>query len=102
MCRRYRLGLSARDPERLEVLARRVEDVIVPAPSHVPQEFVDIRVAEEDDPHGRRVPTETRRPDRVLELTLAMPVTPAPAFDLEKNLETFRRLLALKPRALLF
>jgi hypothetical protein len=31
-----------------------------------------------------------------------MPIAPAPAFDLEKNLETFRRLLALKPRALLF
>src|SRR5439155_954727 len=27
---------------------------------------------------------------------------PAPSFDLEKNLETFRHLLALKPRALLF
>jgi len=33
---------------------------------------------------------------------ILMPVTPAPAFDLEKNLETFRRLLALRPRALLF
>ena len=33
---------------------------------------------------------------------ILMPVTPAPAFDLEKNLETFRRLLALNPRALLF
>jgi hypothetical protein len=31
-----------------------------------------------------------------------MPIAPAPSFDLEKNLETFRRLLSLKPRALLF
>src|SRR2546423_3228945 len=31
-----------------------------------------------------------------------MPIAPAPSFDLEKNLETFRHLLALKPRALLF
>ncbi|HVG36606.1 MAG TPA: hypothetical protein VNA10_02645, partial [Thermoplasmata archaeon] len=30
------------------------------------------------------------------------PIAPAPAFDLEQNLETFRRLLALKPRGLLF
>ena len=33
---------------------------------------------------------------------ILMPVAPAPAFDLEKNLLTFERLLALKPRALLF
>src|SRR2546422_1462007 len=33
---------------------------------------------------------------------ILMPVTPAPAFDLEQNLETFRRLLELSPRALLF
>jgi len=34
--------------------------------------------------------------------SLLMPITPAPAFDLEKNLEVFRRLAAMKPRALLF
>ncbi len=33
---------------------------------------------------------------------ILMPVAPAPAFDLEKNLETFERLLRLEPRALLF
>lgn len=33
---------------------------------------------------------------------ILMPVTPAPAFDLEDNLRTFARLLALEPRALLF
>jgi len=33
---------------------------------------------------------------------ILMPVAPAPAFDLEKNLETFTRLLTLEPRALLF
>ena len=33
---------------------------------------------------------------------ILMPITPAPAFDLEKNLRTFERLLALQPRALLF
>src|SRR2546422_836933 len=31
-----------------------------------------------------------------------MPIAPAPAFDLEQSLETFRRLLALRPRGLLF
>src|SRR5256714_14995659 len=31
-----------------------------------------------------------------------MPIAPAPCFDWEKHLETFRHLLALKPRALLF
>ncbi len=33
---------------------------------------------------------------------ILMPVAPAPAFDLEKNLQTFERLLRLEPRALLF
>lgn len=33
---------------------------------------------------------------------ILMPVAPAPAFDLEKNLQTFKRLLSLEPRALLF
>ncbi len=33
---------------------------------------------------------------------ILMPVAPAPAFDLEKNLQTFERLLTLEPRALLF
>ncbi len=33
---------------------------------------------------------------------ILIPITPAPAFDLRDNLATFRRLLALKPRALLF
>src|SRR5207245_11170181 len=33
---------------------------------------------------------------------ILMPIAPAPAFDLEQNLETFRRLLALKPPGLLF
>ena len=33
---------------------------------------------------------------------ILIPITPAPGFDLQANLATFRRLLALKPRALLF
>jgi len=33
---------------------------------------------------------------------ILMPIAPAPSFDLEKNLETFRHLLTLEPRALLF
>lgn len=33
---------------------------------------------------------------------LLLPITPAPSFDLEANLDTFRNLLALEPRALLF
>src|SRR3972149_4391026 len=33
---------------------------------------------------------------------ILIPITPAPGFDLADNLSTFRRLLALKPRALLF
>src|SRR6059036_3898208 len=33
---------------------------------------------------------------------ILMPIAPAPSFDLEKNLETFRHLLALDPKALLF
>ena len=33
---------------------------------------------------------------------ILIPIAPAPAFDLEDNLATFRRLLQLNPRALLF
>ena len=33
---------------------------------------------------------------------ILMPVAPAPAFDLEKNMATFEHLLRLEPRALLF
>ena len=33
---------------------------------------------------------------------ILMPVAPAPAFDLEKNLRTFEHLLRMEPRALLF
>ena len=33
---------------------------------------------------------------------ILIPITPAPAFDLEQNLATFRRILELSPRALLF
>jgi len=33
---------------------------------------------------------------------ILMPIAPAPAFDLEKNLQTLSRLMALKPKALLF
>jgi glyoxylase-like metal-dependent hydrolase (beta-lactamase superfamily II) len=33
---------------------------------------------------------------------ILMPIAPAPAFDLEKNLDTLRRLMALEPKALLF
>lgn len=33
---------------------------------------------------------------------ILMPIAPAPAFDLEANLRTFKRILALAPRALLF
>jgi len=33
---------------------------------------------------------------------ILMPIAPAPAFDLEKNVETFHRLMSLEPRALLF
>lgn len=33
---------------------------------------------------------------------LLLPITPAPSFDLEQNLETFQQILRLTPRALLF
>lgn len=33
---------------------------------------------------------------------ILMPIAPAPAFDLEKNLATFERILSLAPKALLF
>ena len=34
--------------------------------------------------------------------SLLMPITPAPAFDLQENLDVFHRLIEMKPRALLF
>src|SRR2546426_726998 len=68
----------------------------VDAPGHAPHELTILdernRCVYTGDAAGLYFPG-----DEIL-----MPVTPAPAFDLEKNLETFRRLLALKPRALLF
>jgi len=33
---------------------------------------------------------------------ILIPITPAPSFDLDQNLAVFRRLIALRPRALLF
>src|SRR5207245_841438 len=66
------------------------------SPGHAPHELTIL------DEHNRCVYTGDATGLYFPGDEILMPVTPAPAFDLEKNLETFRRLLALKPRALLF
>src|SRR6266702_3229282 len=88
------------DPTKLVASAREALGkhtlVFFDSPGHAPHELTILdernRCVYTGDAAGLYFPG-----DEIL-----MPVTPAPAFDLEKNLETFRRLLALKPRGLLF
>src|SRR6058998_3974581 len=85
---------AVRDNETLDLGGRVLR--FLDSPGHAPHELTILdeknRCVYTGDAAGLYFPG-----DEIL-----MPVTPAPAFDLEKNLETFRRLLALSPRALLF
>jgi glyoxylase-like metal-dependent hydrolase (beta-lactamase superfamily II) len=86
--------VSVRDGMRLDLGNRELE--FLDSPGHAPHELTILdhrtRCVYTGDAAGLYFPG-----DEIL-----MPVAPAPAFDLEKNLQTFERLLSLEPRALLF
>lgn len=86
--------VAVKDEDRLDLGTHCL--VFFDSPGHAPHELTILdernRCVYTGDAAGLYFPG-----DEIL-----MPIAPAPSFDLEKNLETFRRLLALKPRALLF
>jgi glyoxylase-like metal-dependent hydrolase (beta-lactamase superfamily II) len=86
--------IAVRDGQRLELGKHSL--VFLDSPGHAPHELTILdertRCVYTGDAAGLYFPG-----DEIL-----MPIAPAPAFDLEKNLETLRQLLALRPRALLF
>src|SRR5256885_11829736 len=86
--------VAVKDRDRLDLGKHSL--VFFDSPGHAPHELTILdelnRCVYTGDAAGLYFPG-----DEIL-----MPIAPAPAFDLEQNLETFRRLLALKPRALLF
>ena len=86
--------VAVKDGNRLEL--GKHELVFLDSPGHAPHELTILdernRCLYTGDAAGLYFPG-----DEIL-----MPIAPAPAFDLEKNLRTFERLLTLKPRALLF
>ncbi len=86
--------VAVKDGDRLEL--GKHELVFLDSPGHAPHELTILdernRCVYTGDAAGLYFPG-----DEIL-----MPIAPAPAFDLEKNLRTFERLLTLNPRALLF
>ncbi len=86
--------VPVRDGMRLDLGKHELE--FLDSPGHAPHELTILdhrnRCVYTGDAAGLYFPG-----DEIL-----MPVAPAPAFDLEANLRTFERLLALEPRALLF
>jgi glyoxylase-like metal-dependent hydrolase (beta-lactamase superfamily II) len=86
--------VSVKDRDRLELGKHSL--VFLDSPGHAPHELTILdesnRCVYTGDAAGLYFPG-----DEIL-----MPIAPAPAFDLEKNLDTLRRLMALEPRALLF
>ena len=85
---------AVKDGESLDLGGRVLR--FLDSPGHAPHELTVLdeknRCVYTGDAAGLYFPA-----DRIL-----IPITPAPAFDLEQNLATFRRLLDLQPRALLF
>ncbi len=86
--------VSVHDGMRLDLGHHELE--FLDSPGHAPHELTILdhrnRCVYTGDAAGLYFPG-----DEIL-----MPVASAPAFDLEKNLATFERLLGLEPRALLF
>lgn len=66
------------------------------SPGHAPHELTVL------DEHNRCVYTGDAAGLYFSEDEILMPVAPAPSFDLEKNLQTFERILSLGPKALFF
>src|SRR3989449_5417726 len=85
---------AVRDQEALDLGGRILR--FLDSPGHAPHELTVLdeknRCVYTGDAAGLYFPR-----DEIL-----IPITPTPAFDLEQNLATFRRILELKPRALLF
>jgi glyoxylase-like metal-dependent hydrolase (beta-lactamase superfamily II) len=86
--------VSVGDGDRLDLGKHELR--FLDSPGHAPHELTIV------DQHNRCVYTGDAAGLYFPGDDILMPVTPAPAFDLEKNLQTFQRLLALEPRALLF
>jgi len=86
--------VAVKDQDRLELGKHSL--VFLDSPGHAPHELTILdernRCVYTGDAAGLYFPG-----DEIL-----MPVAPAPAFDLERNLQTLRRLMALEPKALLF
>lgn len=86
--------VAVKDQDRLNLGKHSL--VFLDSPGHAPHELTILdernRCLYTGDAAGLYFPA-----DEIL-----MPIAPAPAFDLEKNLETLRRLMALVPKALLF
>ena len=86
--------VAVKDRQRLELGKHAL--VFLDSPGHAPHELTIL------DEHTRCVYTGDAAGLYFPGDEILMPIAPAPAFDLEKNLETLQRLLALQPRALLF
>ena len=86
--------VSVKDGDHLDLGKHSL--VFLDSPGHAPHELTILdernRCVYTGDAAGLYFPG-----DEIL-----MPIAPAPAFDLEKNLDTLRRLMALEPKALLF
>ncbi len=86
--------VAVQDGSRLELGKHTL--VFLDSPGHAPHELTILdernRCVYTGDAAGLYFPG-----DEIL-----MPIAPAPAFDLGRNLETLQRLLSLEPRALLF
>jgi glyoxylase-like metal-dependent hydrolase (beta-lactamase superfamily II) len=86
--------VAVKDRDRLDLGKHSL--VFIDSPGHAPHEVTILdernRCLYAGDAAGLYFPG-----DEIL-----MPIAPAPAFDLEKSIETFRAILALQPRALLF
>jgi glyoxylase-like metal-dependent hydrolase (beta-lactamase superfamily II) len=86
--------VAVKDQDRLDLGKHAL--VFLDSPGHAPHELTILdernRCLYTGDAAGLYFPG-----DEIL-----MPIAPAPAFDLEKNVATLRRLMALEPKALLF
>src|SRR5207244_1893137 len=86
--------VSVKDHDRLDLGTHSLR--FLDSPGHAPHELTLL------DEHNRCLYTGDAAGLYFPGDEILMPIAPAPSFDLEKNLETFRRLLSLEPKALLF
>jgi glyoxylase-like metal-dependent hydrolase (beta-lactamase superfamily II) len=86
--------VAVRDQDRLDL--GKHELVFLDSPGHAPHELTIL------DEHNRSLYTGDAAGLYFPGDEILMPIAPAPAFDLEKSLETFRRILTLDLKALLF